>query len=176
MSEREDKLGCRLWREYAARRTSVPGGPEIAPNLLAAYLDGKADPEAVERIEARMAEDPDLLEAVLEFRRLQDFPTPPAPPAVATRAKSLVVPAVQVPHAVIAAAGRWWQKLQWAAAAAVIIVAGLGGYSFGGDTFLARQTAEQRAAAQVTGEIEDLISEPDLSVTGQANGSPEGQS
>jgi len=176
MSDAEDKLGCRLWRQYAAGRTPLPDGPEIAPDLLAAYLDGKADPEAVERIEARMARDPDLLEAVLEFRRLQDAPTPPAPPAVVTRAKTLVTPAIPFPHAAVAVAGRWWHKLQWAAAAAIIIVAGLGGYSFGSDTFAARHTAEQRIQAQVAGEIDDLIADPDLSVSPQSNGIRGGQS
>lgn len=175
MTEREDELGCRLWRRHAAGRRSVPGGPELAPNLLAAYLDGKADPEAVERIEARMAEDPDLLEAIVEYRRLQDLPTPPAPPAVAARAKDLLAPRAETAPAIVAA-GRWWGRLQWAAAAVIVIVAGLGGYSFGSDTFRARDVAEKRAASQVAFEIDELISEPDLGVSGQPNGPKEGRS
>lgn len=176
MSDAEDKLGCRLWRQYAAGRIPTADGPEIAPNLLAAYLDGMADPETVERVEQRMAQDPDLLEAVLEFRRLQDARTPPAPPAVATRAKTLVTPAIPFPHAAAAAAGRWWGKLQWAAAAAVIVVAGLGGYSFGSDTFAARHAAEQQLQAQVAGEVDDLLADPDLSVPAPPNANPEGRS
>ena len=170
MTEREDELGCRIWRRHAAGRRSVPGGPELAPDLLAAYLDGKADPEAVERIEAQMADDPELLAAVLELRRLREEPTPPAPPAVTLRAKNLFAPATPKSVPAMIAVGRWWARLQWAAAAIVIVVAGLGGYSFGGDTFTARQIAQRRTASRMTLEIDELIAEPDLSVSTRANG------
>ena len=52
----------------------------------------------------------------------------------------------------------------------MIVVAGLGGYSFGGDTFTARQTAQRRTASRMTLEIDELIAEPDLSVSAPVNG------
>jgi hypothetical protein len=174
----QDSQDRRLWRRYAARFRRQPAQPPLDPNALAAYLDGTAEPELVERIEARMASDGALLEEVMELRGLPSVEAGPAPESVLRQAKALVSPAARAalpPAGMVIRAQAWWRRVQWAAAAAVVVVSCLGGYGFGRDTFRAQLQVEAAAEAASDG-LEELISGPDMSVNEDANGGNGGES
>lgn len=177
MSEQAEQ-DRRLWRRYAARAGQPPGQPPLEANVLAAYLDGTAGPETVERLEARMAADPAVLAEVMELRGLASVEGGPVPPAVLAKAKALVrAEAVESRPgpALVIRPRAWWQRLQWAAAAAVIVVSCLGGYSFGRDTFRAQVRAEAAAEGASDG-LEEIISGPDMTVNEDVNGGNGGES
>ena len=166
-----------LWRRYLARSAGGPAPPGLNANLLASYLDGTADPEEIERVEARLADDPESLEDARELRLLTSRLEPErVPRSLFRRAKALVPPregaadADRAPRLVLSLSRRpWWQRLQWMAAAAVVVVAALGGYSFGRETYRDQARADQSTAASASLLIEDIVSESALP-GGQVNG------
>ena len=161
-----DERDRALWRRHAADSPADSpadaGGPTPDPNDLAAYLDGTAEPGLVERIEARLAADPDLLEEVLELRDLAGPQDRPVPAPVLRRAKALV-PARRR-GGVIAGP---WRRLRWAAAAAAVVLACLAGYTSGRHT--SRTRGRSAAAATVAGSLEGLIEDSALEI-GEPNG------
>jgi anti-sigma factor RsiW len=181
----QDKLGRELWRRClrsARGPAGAAGVEELAPmdaNALAAYLDGTARPEEVARVEAHLASDPQLLEEVMELRGLVPVEPAAAPAALLARAKALAPVRASVATRPAAAGGLvrpWLRRLQWAAAAAALVVASLGGYSFGEGTFRDRLRADASAAAASFQGVEELISEPILGVPDEVNGENGGDS
>ncbi len=158
----------RLWRQFAVQDQAQPILSDLDPNLLAAYLDGKADSAQVQQIEALMASNPALLEETIELRQLQDAGSALACQALLDRAKALAPP----PRSAALTPGRtpWWQRLQWAAAAAAIFVACLGGYNLGRFTFRAQGLAEALVAADISRDVEAIVTEPTLAIIVWPNG------
>ncbi len=159
----------RLWRQFAAQDQAPPALSDLDPNLLAAYLDGKANTTQVEQIEALMASDPALLEQIIELRRLQ-----PAGPALVCqtfldRAKALAAPQ-QTATAAVRQPGAW-HRFHWAAAAAAVLFACLGGYSIGQTTFQGQRSAEASLSSQASLELDGLT----LALVLQPNGSNGGE-
>ncbi len=155
----------RLWRQFAVQDRAQPILSDLDPNLLAAYLDDKADLAQVQQIEALMASNPALLEETIELRRLQGAGPALACQALLDRAKALAPPAV-----LTADQTSWWQRLQWVAAAAAIFVACLGGYSLGRFTFRAQGLAEALVAADISRDVEAIVTEPTLAIIVWPNG------
>ena len=140
------------------------GLPPLDPNLLAAYVDGMAGQEEVELVEARLASDLALLEELIELRGLCHLKPAPISASMLNQAKALVLAQVTRKTHSQPPLYTWWRHLQWAAAAAAILLACLGSYSIGQVTFRNQQWADSLAASRVSLEIEELISEPSLDI------------
>ena len=129
----------RLWQRYAHQAGAQPSQPDLDSNLLAAYLDGRADPEQIDEVEARLAGDPGLLEQFTELRGLGDIEPEVVSASLLERAKALV-PAgaglkAHLPFRTRIGQSPWWLRLGHVAAAAAILLASLAGYSVGQATF-----------------------------------------
>jgi hypothetical protein len=94
-----------------------PSKDEDAALLLAAWLDGRLKGAEREAVEAKLADDPELLDLIVSAARLKDLAAP-WPKRAEARAAALV------------AAPRPSWRVMAAAAAAMVIVA-LGGFEMG---------------------------------------------
>ena len=146
-----------LWRQYAAR-AQTPQAPPVDANTLAAYLDGSAEPEDIQLVETRMASDPGFVEEVLALRQIADLEPPLATASVLNRAKALTL------------RHTWWTRMQWAAAAAAVLLACFAGYRVGSTTQLGHRDAQMFASLQISLEIDELISEPAVGIILPLNG------
>ena len=149
----------RLWREYLAEADlQLSDLTRMDPNVLAAYLDGSAQPSEIERIEAHLASDPLLFEELLALRQMTDMDATAAPASLLRRAKALG-------HRY-----SWRPRLSWAAAAAAVLLACFAGYRVGNTAQLAHRDAEIFASLQISLEIDELISEPAFGIILPLNG------
>ena len=138
-----------LWREYLAEEDlQLSDLPDLDPNLLAAYLDGSAQSAEIEHVEALLTTDPLLLEELMALRQMADMDSAPAPASFLHRAKALDRRYF------------WRPRLQWAAAAAAVLLACLIGYSVGGTTLRGQRQAQSLVSSRVSLEVDELISEP----------------
>ena len=154
-----------LWERLGAQ-AGPSASPPLDANDLAAYLDGSADPQEIERVEARLADDPALLDELLELRRLASAGQEAAPRTLMAQAKGLLAaPAARAKRS-------WWGQLQWAAAAAGVVIACWGGYSFGANAF----DSQAKARVSATGALEELIGDNELTMPQAANGDNGGES
>ena len=128
----------RLWQQFSAQDQAQPTLSDLDPNLLAAYLDGQADTTQVEQIESLMASNPVLLDELIELRRVQD-----AGPAIVSQTVLDQAQALSAPPQTIRQTSLW-QRFQWAAAAAAVVVACVGGYTVG------RTTSQDQLAIQAS--------------------------
>jgi anti-sigma factor RsiW len=140
-----------LWRQFAAQDQTQPVLSDLEPNLLAAYIDGKAEASQVEQIESLMASNPVLLEELIELRQLQDAGATLVCQAFLDRAKALLPGSPIIPSRTA-----FWQRLQWAAAAAAVFLACLGGYTDGQTTFQDQLVAEASLSSQAPMELDEL--------------------
>ena len=152
-----DNLDRSLWRQFAAQ-AQTPQAPPVDANTLAAYLDGSAEPGDVQLVESRMACDPAFLEEVLALRQMADLEPTLATASVLNRAKAL------------AHRHPWWPRMQWAAAAAAVLLACFAGYRVGNTTQLGRRDAQMFASLQISLEIDELISDPAIGIILPVNG------
>ena len=173
MNERKQEYSDekRLWRQYAERDQDHPILSDLDPNLLAAYLDGKADDGQVQQVEALMALDTALLEEIIELRQLQKAGPGLVSEAFLDRAKALVAGSSAKSAGVGAERTGWWQRLQWAAVAAGILVACFAGYSVGNTTFQGQQISQASISSQALFELDGL----GLAEVLQPNGSNGGE-
>lgn len=95
---------------------------------LAAYLDGRLDEAARDRVEAWLAADPDRLEILLGTQDALAAGSDPAPEALVARAKGLVAAA---PTTAREANGAVWPRLYWPSAAAAVVLACVLGFQLG---------------------------------------------
>ena len=159
-----DNQQSRLWRQYLAQAPPAsPDLPALDLNLLAAYLEGSANPKQLEQIESCLASDPALLEELIELRQLGQLKPAEVCPSLLERAKALSPATKLIRHS-------WASPTRWAAAAAAVMLAGLAGYSVGRDTFQGQQYAETLVAARASQEMQELISEPSLAISLPLNG------
>jgi len=149
--------GKKLWRELQrdpVEHTELTGADA---NLLAAFADGTLAGTEREALEARLADDPVLLETLLAA--LDDEPAPLAmPEGLAERAKAVATGTAPARPYVVASRpanenrrGRvaW---LEWAAAAVALIVVSAVGFELGSDN--AGRRAGKDVAAANGGELE----------------------
>ena len=141
-------------------------------NLLAAYLEGELAGDEHAAFEARLAEEPVLLEALLAARDALDGQSPgnqsDVPPDFMHRLKD-APPAevVPMPRLVAGAAndatrkgGRFRRPAEWAAVAAALIAVSAVGFELGSET--GRNTAKVNTIVAETGGL-------DLDLDGQNN-------
>ena len=148
-----------LWRQYADQAGSdLPELPPLDPNLLAAYLNGSAEPQDVELVEARMASDTAFVDQVMALRQMADLEATPAPRSLLSRARAL------------AHRHTWLPRMQWAAAAAALLLACFIGYRVGDSTYHTRRDAQLFGSLQATLEIDELISDPAIGIIMPING------
>ena len=170
----QDNQLRRLWRQYHAQDQA--GSDDLGAldsNVLATYLDGTAKPDQVEQIESRLAWDTALLKELSELRELGNLEPAAVSPAILSRAKDLMAaeptrktqpqPSETILYA-------WWRRFQWAAAAAAVLLACLGGYSVGRVTFRGQQRADTLVASNASLQMEELISDPTLGIVLPVNG------
>ena len=164
----QDNQQRRLWRQYLAQ--AQPQSADLSaldPNVLAAYLDGTAKPDQIEQIESRLAWDPALLEELIELRELGNLEPAVFSPSLLTRAKDLMTaePTRKThPQPSETILYVWRRRFQWAAAAAAVLLACLGGYSVGRVTVSGQRQAETLVAANASLQMEELISDPALGI------------
>ncbi len=136
-SDKDDALGspeaAELWRRARPERRDGPEAPD--PLLIAAYVDGKLDPQARDQVEAWMASSPDALDLVIAARAAHtDTPLAGAPAGLLTRARGLVRPAV-VDTDAKRTIGDWFADMTrpgvWAATAAAMLFAAVVSFELG---------------------------------------------
>ncbi len=128
----------RLWQQFSAQDQTQPTLSDLDPNLLAAYLDGQADTTQVQQIDSLMASNPALLDELIELRRVQDAGPALVSQTVLDQAQALSAPPQTIRQTSL------WQRFQWAAAAAAVVVACVGGYTVG------RTTSQDQLAIQAS--------------------------
>lgn len=163
-----------LWRRYSALTRNKGQLPELDPNLLAAYVEGRADREEVEQVEAQMASDPVLLKEVTELREVLGMEAGSIPVLLLAKAKALA-PVGAKPKAwsrsdIRASKSAWWRHIQAGAAAAVVVLACLGGFSVGRVTVRGHLQAQAAVSSGVSHELEELMAGPALGIILQNNG------
>lgn len=166
-----DDADRRLWQQarQAPAGVGLPEPADLDPNDLAAYLDGRADPALVQRIEQRLAVDRQCLETVIELRQIGAGPsrgTGPdvaVPAAVTSAAKRLVGPVSDGNKAAAWPLKINWSRLQWAAAAVFILTAGWGGYRTGLNAYPTDTLTDTTTPALVF-DLEGTMDEPSVSL------------
>ena len=155
----------RLWQQFSAQDQTQPTLSDLDPNLLGAYIEGQADAAQVQQIELLIASNPTLLDELIELRRIQDAGPGMVSQTLLDRAQALAAPQQTIRHTSI------WQRLQWAAAAAAIVLACVGGYAIGQTTVQGQLTVETSVRTQASFELDGLS----LAVILQPNGSNGGE-
>ena len=140
----------RLWQQFSAQDQTQPVLSDLEPNLLAAYIDGQAEATQVEQIESLMSSSPVLLEELIELRRVQEAGPALVGRTVLDRAKALAA----APHTARQAGA--WHRFQWAAAAAAVVLACLGGYTIGQTTSQSQRSAQASLSSQALLEMDGL--------------------
>ena len=164
----QDNQQRHLWRQYHAQDQA--GSDDLGAldsNVLATYLDGTAKPDQVEQIESRLAWDTALLEELSELRELGNLEPATVSPSLVSRAKDLMAaePTRKTqPQPSETILYVWRRRFQWAAAAAAVLLACLGGYSVGRVTFSGQRQSETLVAANASLGMEELISDPALGI------------
>jgi hypothetical protein len=120
-------------RTLFERWRSLPSAPAAAPPdtmTLAAYLDGRLDESGSAAIEAALAADPKLLDALLDLR--QPLAAEPVPDGFVARARALVdaPPAKVVPFRPRRTSGMS-ALAAWGAMAAGLVLVSLVGFDLG---------------------------------------------
>jgi len=138
--------GRELWRRYRAAAWLPSGtdaaGPEPAPSLLAAYLEGRLDEAAAAPVEGWLARHPDASILLSEFS--PDASAAPAPLDVIRRARGLVA---------VPSRPGWRHAAAWASIAASLLIVSTTG-------FLAGHDAVDRSEAIVSLISDDLLNGP----------------
>ena len=143
-----------------------PAPVSLAPDslLLAAYLDGRLDPDGREHVEAWLAADPHRLDVLLGAQDALAAGSEPAPDALVAQAQGLVAPAAPDAGGVPrdgAAESALWSRLYWPSAAAAVLMACVLGFQLGQSR--AAQTA--LADADILVLTDDPIGELALDLT-----------
>ena len=159
MNDQQSQDDLNLWQQWMATHQANPSQSQIDPNSLACYLDGTANPSVIESIEEAMASNPQLLERVIELRQIQNqihgSEGQIVPNHVQQAAANLITPQGLEPPASFP----WkWYGLQRAAAAAVVLAAGITGYLAGTNTYQDNSLAES-ATADVVTQLSDMQEE-----------------
>lgn len=156
-----------LWRRWRMAADDGAAGWEPDAVALAAYAEDRLDAEAVEAVEAWLADNPQRAQDILAARQALKLPLPETPEAIVARAAALVGgggEAQILPFRRPAARlGSWRGAVGWAAMAASILVASLAGFAMGNDTYVTLAGGANASLSQ------DLMDPP----TGLFNGMDE---
>ena len=139
-----------LWQQFSAQDQTPSISSTLDPNLLAAYLDGQADPTQVQQIESLIASNPVLLDELIELRQLQNAGPALVSQAVLDQAQALSA----APRTAQKASS--WNHFQWAAAAAAVVLACFGGYTVGQTTFQDQLAAQASLRSKASLELDGL--------------------
>ncbi len=159
----------RLWQQFSAQEQTQPVLSDLDPNLLAAYIDGQADAAQVQQIESLIASNPLLLDELIELRQLQDAGPALVSQSSLDRAQALSAPSPTAQQA------RPWHHFQWAATAAAVVLACMGGYTIGQTTFQDRHLARAPMTSQTTPGLDALMADPILALILPPKGSNGGE-
>ena len=133
-SEAQKALWARL--KVGAAMPAAASLPPVADAELAAWLDGRLEPQAAARVEARLAADPALLDAALDVAGALREAGEPAPDRLVTRAQALVGFEAEREHRSRGGLSGWlagWRRsLELAAVAGAFLVVCATGFSLGG--------------------------------------------
>jgi anti-sigma factor RsiW len=148
----------RLWERYVAATSGADGAPATPDELeLAAYLDGRASPEAMARVERWLEHDPTAPATIRELRSLlaREQASPMlVPPAVMQKATTLVSEPSRAEISVLTRSlGR---VAGWSLAAAAMVAVATVGYHGG------------TLAAPVAADSADLATELSFGLTNDA--------
>jgi anti-sigma factor RsiW len=130
--EEDDRSDRALWRRYREAADPRPDSPCPDPNALAAYVDGRASPEEVARLEEHLAACAACFEILADVRAGLDAVAPEVP-ADSTSAARALVPGAK-PGGRLVGRGAFRRVGWWAAAAAVVAAVSFAGYRLGSDT------------------------------------------
>lgn len=151
----DDPRDRALWRRYrsgtAARE--APVAPDA--NLIAAWLEGRADDEESEAVEAWFADAPGGAEELAALRQLVD--ARPAPRQAEAR---LWAPGRSMPRAIAAGlrgALPAWSWPQGAGALAALVLACWLGFGLGEATYWGGARVTAAVAAELGFDLEDLV-------------------
>jgi len=143
MNDPNDKRDERLWWEKY-RRNRVGGERSDCPGTeaLAAFIDGRITETEKTAIETHLAGCGNCLNTVIETRALLRETIRPAPEAVVERARALMESRRDRKKPLQIFSGL--KKISvWAAAAGLLLAAGLGGFYLGRDLGFSRQELEE---------------------------------
>lgn len=116
------------WAEGEAAGAVVDEEPDAL--LLAAYIDGRLDARACERLEARLLAANGGVDLLVFARAATAAPTAPVPDAVIGRAQALVRAPARVGRV-----SAWWSRtvspIVWSGVAAALLLAAVSGFELG---------------------------------------------
>lgn len=165
---KQDEQEKQLWHRYSVLTRNKGQLSKLDPNMLAVYLEGKADREEVEQVEARMASDPALLKEVAELREMLGMEAEPISVLLLDKAKALVPVGpklrAQSGSDIRASKSTWWRHFQSVVAAAAVVLACLGGFSVGRVTVRGYLQAQAVVSSGVSRELEELMAGPTLGI------------
>ncbi len=164
MTEEFDPKEARLlWRQATA--APAVSRETVSALELAAWLDGKADPALVARVERAMLADDSLLETALAARAAADSPEP-APERLLVRARAMVSPPVTAAKGggLLSRLSVWQRRLEWAAIGACFLVVASGGFWLGGSLNDNVAAARQSATFSLLGVDEESFDLFDVEV------------
>ena len=155
-TEKQPSSDKDLWRSLATGRAGSVGAEPAAISELdfAAWLEGRLDAAEAARVEAAVANDPEMRRAALDLADILGRPLPPAPERVAVRARALVGFAADGGAPRRAGLFDWlftWDRrfaVQRAVAFSAAVVVAISGFLVGGG--FGEQVATQRYASTLT--------------------------
>lgn len=148
-----DQRDRALWRRYRRGGAS----PETAPpdaNLVAAWLEGRAEAAEAALVEAWFADAPGGAEELAALRELVADPAPAPAPAAAAR------PTLQPPWAWLRALAPVWSWPQAMATAAALVLACWLGFGLGEATYLGGARVSAALAAELDFDLDDPAEDP----------------
>jgi len=130
--DEEDRSDRALWKRYRDAADHRPDSPCPDANALAAYVDGRAAPEELARLEEHLATCAACLEILADVRAGLSAGAPEVPADLTAAARALVPGAK--PGGRRVAHGAFRRAAWWAAAAAVVAAVSFAGYHLGSGT------------------------------------------
>ena len=136
-----EKLGTAedraLWQGFQAGAGAARPRGAVSAEDLAGWLDGRLTDGEAARVEAAVAADPTLLDAVLDVRAQAGVALPPAPERLLVRARAMVAPPiVAAPRAAPLSVwfSGWRGGVQFGAVAMLVLGISVSGFALGGAT------------------------------------------
>jgi len=129
--QEDDRPDRALWWRYRDAAGDRPDSPCPDPNALGAYVDGRASPEEVARVEEHLAACGPCRALLADVRDGLSGDPPEVPSDMTAAARALVTGTKPRGRVV---RGAFRRAAWWAAAAAVVAAVSFAGYRLGSDT------------------------------------------